>query len=153
MCGRDDPSDCINHHIGRSTCSAAVCIDDFADKQRNVLCLEIKILQKAFINNLYLCRPVFVPGVGFALMEQNTGDDSLLLSLAGKLDKSVVRPVTIGLENRFHPDLGILCIGVDAVLHESLDLAAVDSDLHLGDNAVSDRSPEHYQYKGTYIMT
>ena len=30
---------------------------------------------------------------------------------------------------------------------------ADDSDLHLGDNAVSDRSPEHYQYKGTYIMT
>ena len=59
--------------------SAHILLYGFAYEQRYVFCLQIQILQDVVINSLYSVRPVGIAVVGFALMQEDALDNTLLL--------------------------------------------------------------------------
>ena len=59
--------------------SAHILLYGFAYEQRNVFCLQIQILQDVVINSLYTVRPVGIAVIGFALMQEDALDNTLLL--------------------------------------------------------------------------
>ena len=79
------------------------------------------------INLLYFISPFLVAGVRFALMQQYTANDTLLLSLFSQRHESFVGIVIVCLQCTFHPMRStIVYIVLNGVADKSIDVNATD---------------------------
>ena len=77
-------------------------IRNFARKKRNV-CVKPDILDEAVINLLDLIGPITVALVGFTLVEDDALDDAVFLRLLGHFDQTLVRVITVILDDILEP--------------------------------------------------
>ena len=124
MASRDDIRDHVDDTVHGAADAAAVAIDDLAGQQRTLLCLEVEILEEIFVDALDLARPGFIIRIGFALMQEDTGNHSVLLGLPGEIDHIVVRIASVDLHDVLQPVRTGLAVFLSPVLHECIYLAA-----------------------------
>ena len=105
-----------------------VSLNDISDIEVHLFGLQLEIATEILINLLHHTSPLRVAGIGLALMHQDTLDDTVLLSLLGQRDQTLVGVVVVSGQHALHPTRSLLVhvIG-DAVGEEALDIDTTDS--------------------------
>ena len=103
---------------------------DITGIEVHLLGLQLQVAAEVIIHLLHHTSPLRVAGVRLTLMHQDTLDDTVLLSLLGQRDQTLVWIVVVGSEHTLHPTRGLrLYIVVDAVGQETLDVDTADGDV------------------------
>ena len=99
----------------------------FARKERNVA-FEAQVLDNVVVDLLDIGGPLAVTGIRFALVEDDSLDDTVFLGLLGHFNQATIRVAAIGVDSLGHPALLALGVASVLVLVEQLDAASCNSD-------------------------
>ena len=124
---RDSLGDIIHNGDMLPAAAALVFLNSFSHEQRYIFCLQVQLFQNIVIHGLHPVRPVGITIVGFSLMQQDTLDDTLLLSYLGKLDESGVWIAVILRCEVLHPVGLLLQIRLIGTLVEKVDAGTAHS--------------------------
>ena len=103
---------------------------DIAGIEVHLLGLQLQVAAEVIIHLLHHTCPLRITGVRLTLMHQDTLDDTVLLSLLGQRDQTLVWIVVVGGEHTLHPTRGFcLHVVVDAVGQETLDVDTADGNV------------------------
>ena len=140
--------------------SVLVFLSQLTNEQRHILGIKSQIGKHILINLLYLRRPGLIAIIGFALMQENTFDDTTLLCNLSQLDKTAVRITTILLGIIAEPvgSIGIIEIRLILILIKEIDACSAysygdGSHLHLVRQIIYHLSSEIIYYRQTGVRT
>ena len=134
--GRDDMGrgnhavERVDNGVVRGADAAPVRCNHLAHQKRNILGLQLQILQEILIDGLHVLGPDGVTVVGLALVHQDAGDDPLSLSLLRHRHEPVVRMAVISRQHGLHPLRRRFGVLVNPVRQEAVDADAADGDMH-----------------------
>ena len=132
LCGVEGLGQFVDLLLAADADALATSLYDVSCIEVHLFGLQLQVAAEMVIDLLHHTGPLGVARVRLALVHQDTLDDTVLLSLLGQCDQTLVRVVVVGLEHAFHPvrRLGLHVV-VNAVGQESLDVDAADG--HMDD--------------------
>ena len=105
--GGDGLVDLVDDGIHAGAGAVLIGVDEFADEERRVLGLEVEVFEQVFVDAFDLGGPFLVTGVGFALVEEDTLDDAVLLGKLAHIDKVLVGIVVVLAADVFDERFGL----------------------------------------------
>ena len=121
---------CSYNFVHACTCTSMIGIHHLSSNERHFISLKIQISKQIIINILYLHRPFLITGIRFSLMQQNTFNNSILLSYSGHLDQSLVRIIIIFLKHSLHPVRSCLYIFLTGIFLKKFNTTSTNSHVH-----------------------
>ncbi len=116
----------VNLLLAADTHSLALSLNNVAGIEVHLFGFQLQVATEVIIHLLHHTSPLRIARIGLTLMHQDTLDDTILLSLLGQRDQTLIRVVVVGFEHSLHPLRRLLHIALDAIGQKSLDIDTTD---------------------------